>query len=203
MATRDSIIYVVAGDRDKRDSLKEWLVASGCDVTCFGSAREFLNAAPSLPPGCLITVGDDPKQEGLSAIKEAKKNDLDLRAIVIVSESATVAQEKTLHGLRTIEVALDRNAIIDAVRQARTHMPLERRETDPAREAKDRLARLSGREREIFERVVAGMTNKAIAAELNIGVRTVEFYRSRVMTKMRAGNLVELIRIALAVGIEL
>jgi two-component system response regulator FixJ len=72
----------------------------------------------------------------------------------------------------------------------------------PDREISQRLARLTPREREILEQLVIGRSNKTIARELAISPRTVEIHRARVMQKMRAGSLSQLVRMAFAAGID-
>jgi two-component system response regulator FixJ len=102
-----------------------------------------------------------------------------------------------------VEKPYDEETILAAVRRAQTEWNDNHEDTALERIAAQRLSSLSMRQREVFVRLVAGMPNKKIARDLGISPRTVEFHRLHVMTKMRAGGISELVRLALLAGLKI
>jgi len=171
---RERCVYIVDDDEAVRDSLSVLLEAKAYAVRSFGTAPEFLTAAPSLPVGCLIADIRMPEMDGLELQQHLVDRSLQFPLIVIAG-----------HG----EVVLSRLTTSD--------------EEDPAKVAAlAKLAHLSARELQVLEGLLAGLPNKTIAYDLAISPRTVEIHRARVMDKMGARSLSELIRLALAAGVQ-
>ncbi len=174
----DQLIYVVDDDDAVRDSLSLLLEARGYTVRSFASAPEFLTAAPSLRPGCLIADIRMPEMDGLELQQRLIERALPFPLIVI-----------TGHGDVPLAVRAMKAGAIDFIETL-------------AATATAKLALLTPREREVLQGLLAGLPNKSIAYDLAISPRTVEIHRARVMDKMGARSLSELVRMSLAAGVQ-
>jgi two-component system response regulator FixJ len=199
----DQTVHVIDDDDAARDSLAFLFRTAEVDVRTYASATEFLAAAPSLKGGCVVTDVRMPQMDGLELLRRLRTLDIPLPVIVMTGHGdIPLAVEAMKAGaVDFFEKPFGDDAMLAAVQRA-----LGRQRDDSAREteraaAKERLASLSARERQVLEGLVAGKANKNIAFDLGISARTVEIYRANVMTKMNAASLSELVRIALAVDI--
>jgi two-component system response regulator FixJ len=195
----DSIVHVIDDDADVRQSLVFLLSAAGFAVQVHESAVAFLDALPGLQGGCVVTDIRMPRMDGLELQRRLRDLDAGLPVIVMTGHGdVPLAVEALKAGaIDFIEKPFDDEVLLSAIRSA-----LARRARDSERDARDaavreRLQKLSDREREVLERLVAGKANKVIAYELGISPRTVEVYRANVMTKMEADSLSDLVRMAL------
>jgi two-component system, LuxR family, response regulator FixJ len=195
-------IYVVDDDEAVRDSLVFLLKSAKLPAKAFETADAFLAAVPSLQPGCVITDVRMPGMSGIDLLKSLRKRHNTMPVIVMTGHGdVPLAVEAMKYGAADfLEKPFDDEVMLASVRTALNH-----RERDHQREAQreeilDKLAALSTRERQVLEGLVAGFPNKSIAYDLKISPRTVEIYRANVMTKMQAGSLSELVRLALIAG---
>jgi two-component system, LuxR family, response regulator FixJ len=197
-------VYIVDDDAAVRDSLSVLLEAKGHAVRSFGSAPDFLTAAPLLPVGCLIVDIRMPEMDGLELQQHLIDRSLDFPLIVITGHGDVPLAVRAMKAgaVDFIEKPFASRAILDSIEVAfsRLATPGER---DPiAVAAATKLGLLSPREREVLGGLLAGLPNKTIAYDLAISPRTVEIHRARVMDKMGARSLSELIRLALAAGVQ-
>lgn len=199
----DQTVHVIDDDDAARDSLAFLFRTADVDVRTYGSATEFLAAAPTIKGGCVVTDVRMPQMDGLELLRRLRQLDLALPVIVMTGHGdIPLAVEAMKAGAADFfEKPFSDDAMLAAVRRA-----LGRQRQDRAREAerdavKERLASLSARERQVLEGLVAGKPNKTIAFDLGISARTVEIYRANVMTKMDAASLSELVRMALTAGL--
>lgn len=199
----DRYVYIVDDDDAVRDSLSVLLEAVGHRVRTFGLAREFLDAAPTLPSGCLIVDIRMPEMDGLELQRALTEQALDFVVIVITGHGDVPLAVRAMKAgaLDFIEKPFATPTILASVEAALSR--LESEEHDPVAEAAlAKLELLSPREREVLEGLLRGLPNKTIAYDLAISPRTVEIHRARVMDKMGARSLSELIRSALAAGLQ-
>jgi len=192
-----AIIYVVDDDEAVRQSLAFLLGSAGLAVRLYDSAVSFLDGLSGVTGGCLITDIRMPGMTGLELLHALKARACGLPTIVITGHGdVPLAVEAMKAGaVDFIEKPFDQEVLLSAVKAA-----LQRSgggATDEERVVAARLASLSARERQVLEGLIEGQSNKAIARELGISPRTVEVYRANLMTKMEAGSLSELIRMAL------
>jgi two-component system response regulator FixJ len=198
-----AIVHVVDDDEAARQSLAFLLRAHGIEVWTYESATVFLNAAPGLQSGCIITDVRMPDISGIDLLRRLKELKVFLPAIVITGHGDVplAVEAMKLGAADFLEKPFDDEAMLAAVRSALTRGDNERhRETERA-EINERLASLSNRERDVLNGLVVGQANKQIAFELGISPRTVEIYRANLMSKIQARSLSELVRMALTAGI--
>src|SRR5215471_3000670 len=197
-------VYIVDDDEAVRDSLSVLLESRAFVVRGFGSAPEFLAAAPSLPVGCLIVDIRMPEMDGLELQQHLIDRSLGFPLIVITGHGDVPLAVRAMKAgaVDFIEKPFTSEAILDSLEVALSRLTT-RDEEEPAKVAAlAKLALLSPRELQVLEGLLAGLPNKSIAFDLEISPRTVEIHRARVMDKMGARNLSELIRLALAGGVQ-
>jgi two-component system response regulator FixJ len=197
-------VYIVDDDEAVRDSLSVLLESKAYTVRNFGSAPEFLAVAPSLPLGCLIVDIRMPEMDGLELQGHLIERTLNFPMIVITGHGDVPLAVRAMKAgaVDFIEKPFTAEAILDSLQAALARLEVPN-ETDPtAVAAGAKLMLLSPREREVLAGLLAGLPNKSIAYDLAISPRTVEVHRARVMDKMGARSLSQLIRLALAAGVQ-
>jgi two-component system response regulator FixJ len=201
---RDKRVYIVDDDEAVRDSLSVLLESKGYVVKSFVSAPEFLAAAPSLPVGCLIVDIRMPEMDGLELQQHLTDRSLDFPLIVITGHGDVPLAVRAMKAgaVDFIEKPFASEAILSSLEAALSRLTTPSEE-DPAKAAATaKLALLSSRELQVLRGLLAGLPNKSIAYDLGISPRTVEIHRARLMGKMGARSLSELIRLALAGGVQ-
>jgi two-component system response regulator FixJ len=196
----DAIVHVVDGDRGVRQSLSFLLASEGFAVRLHESAGQFLDSVAQAPAGCIISDLRMPDIDGIAFLRCLALRGFTLPVIVTAGPGElSLAAEAMKEGAADfIEKPFDDERLLACLRQT-----LDRHRHQTQREAQGidiRLQSLSERERQVLDRLVEGKANKVIANELSISPRTVEIYRARVMSKMRAASLPELVRFALRAG---
>jgi two-component system response regulator FixJ len=198
----DAVVHVVDDDLAVRQSLAFLLASDGLPVRLHESASAFLESVREPPAGCILTDVRMPGLDGIAFLRRLKELGFRLPVIVMTGHAdVPLAVEAMKEGAADfVEKPFDDELILSAVRAA-----LEREERSAERSAVEteiraRIDALSERESQVLEGLVAGKANKVIAYDLGISPRTVEIYRANVMTKMQAGSLSELVRMALLAG---
>ena len=200
----DRYVYIVDDDDAVLDSLSVLLEAIGHRVRTFGLAKDFLDAAPTLPVGCLIADIRMPEMDGLELQRALNEQVLHFPMIVITGHGDVPLAVRAMKAgaLDFIEKPFAAPTILASVAMALSRVE-SAGQLDPITQAAlAKLELLSPREREVLEGLLAGLPNKTIAYDLAISPRTVEIHRARVMDKMGARSLSELIRLALAAGLR-
>ena len=194
-------VYVVDDDADIRDSLSMLLQASGYATRTFESATSFLASGTPDTVGCLIVDVQMPEMDGMTLQKELVARHSPLQVVVMTGHAdIPIAVGAMKAGaVDFLEKPFDEQVLLDSVRRALDRASTTGDQVKEARNAAARLALLTERERQVLDLIVAGKANKVIAHELSISPRTVEIHRARVMEKMDAGNLADLVRKALSI----
>jgi two-component system response regulator FixJ len=197
--TPEPVIHVIDDDEAVRDSIAFLLETAGLSVRTYDSGLTFLSAADT-PPGCIVTDVRMPDISGIELVRRFKGAGRRDPVIVITGHAdVPLAIEAMKAGVADfIEKPFDDEVLLAAIRAAVAEGPAAGGEDPHRARAAERLASLSARERQVLDGLVAGRPNKVIAFDLGISPRTVEVYRANVMTKMQAGSLSELVRLALA-----
>ena len=200
----EATVFVVDDDAAVRDSLRALLESAGFLVRDFQSAREFL-ADKVLPNGgCLIADISMPDMDGLELQQELVNRAIDIPVIMITGHGDVPIAVRAMKAgaVDFIEKPFDDEVLVQRLRRGLALADEVRDKTAVAKTAEQRIGMLSERERQVLEHLVTGQPNKIIAFELDISPRTVEVYRARVMKKMHARSLAELVRQVLALGIS-
>jgi two-component system, LuxR family, response regulator FixJ len=200
----DDCIYVVDDDEAVRDSLSMLLEARGYTSRGFASALEFLAAAPTLRPGCVIADIRMPGLDGLELQQRLIERRLAFPLIVITGHGDVPLAVRALKAgaVDFIEKPFAAETILDSVATALAGLAASPDQDPLAAAARARLARLTPREHEVLQGLLAGLPNKSIAYDLAISPRTVEIHRARIMDKMDARSLSELVRMSLVAGLQ-
>jgi len=202
MAAKD-LVYVIDDDPAMRDSLEFLLSSAGFETQCFETAEAFLNSPRDSRPACILSDIRMPGKSGVDLLDHVKRAGDDLPVVLMTGHGdVALAVEAMKRGaVDFVEKPFEEARLIGAVQTA---LALKRNASDATLAAQEILARveaLSRRERQVMEGLVAGLSNKAIARAHGISPRTVEVYRSNVMTKMRAESLSELVHLAIRAGV--
>ena len=194
-------VYVIDDDEAMRDSLNFLLDAAEFDVTLFESAQHFLDALPS-DFGCVVSDVRMPGIDGIELLQRLKANRSTLPVLIMTGHGDVplAVEAMKLGAVDFLEKPFEDDRLVGmieiALRQAEAGARSEAATLDIAA----RIESLSPRERQVMEGLVAGLSNKMIAREYDISPRTIEVYRANVMTKMQAGSLSELVRLAMRAG---
>ena len=196
-------VYVIDDDEAMRDSLHFLLGAAGFCVHVFESAEAFLEAAPSAEAGCVVTDIRMPGIDGLALLKRLKNDRIALPVVIMTGHGDVplAVDAMKLGAADFVEKPFDDERLIGAIRAALSGAGEAMKREAFSEDAAVRLASLSGRERQVLEGLVAGLSNKIIARDHGISPRTVEVYRANVMAKMQAANLSQLVRLAMRAGV--
>ncbi|HEX9462343.1 MAG TPA: response regulator [Alphaproteobacteria bacterium] len=191
---------MVDDDDGIRRGLKALLTLHEFDVLTFGSAESFLAALPPDLTGCLLLDVRMPGMSGLELQREIRRRSVALPVIIITGHGDVPMAVAALKAgpVNFIEKPFDSDAILTAVNEALRVPRVAASLTALDRQAlQARAATLSAREKEVMDLVVAGSANKTVSQHLKIALRTVEIHRARVMEKMGARSLSELVRMAI------
>jgi len=201
--TKKSKVYVIDDD----DAFRLWfgiqLESLGFTATGFGSAGEFLDVAAKLEPGCVISDIRMPGLDGLELLDALQHGGVALPVILITGQGDVELAVRAMRAgaVDFIVKPFSEAAILASLNLAQKQLDLDMKRHAIGDVAAQRLASLTGREREVLSGVVGGMSSKAIASHLGISRRTVEYYRSQIMAKTGAGSLSEVVRFGMLAGI--
>jgi len=197
-------ILIVDDDADVRDSLRALLESAGFEVRDFDSARSVLEDANLAQGACLIADIRMPDMDGLTLQEELVSRRVGLPVIIVTGHGDVPLAVRAMKAgaVDFIEKPFDDELLLQSIAWALARGKENRDQASLAQTAAARIALLTERERQVLERLVAGQANKVIAYELDISPRTVEIHRAHVMEKMQAKSLSDVVRFALAAGLD-
>lgn len=196
--TRTRHVHLVDDDDAIRQSVSFTLRQAGFSVESYASAPAFLRGLSTALPGCILLDIHIPQMDGL-ALQQLLVDGGETMPVVVMSGAGDVAsaiKAMKAGAVDFIEKPFDRATLIAVIDRALALFDGRTRRADEIREAVERVASLTSREREVLQGLARGLPNKAIATELGISTRTVEVHRSRLIEHLQAKNLVELLWIA-------
>jgi FixJ family two-component response regulator len=200
-----STIFVVDDDAAVRRSLMRLLRSAGWNAEAFASAGDLLERAPITGPGCVLLDVHMPGMNGLE-LQERMINAGIFLPVVFLSGKGDIPMSVRAmkHGAVDFLVKpVEEDILFQALDQAIRQQAAEAATRDTRDNIMARLALLSSREREVLEGVLGGRLNKQIAYDLGIAEKTVKAHRGRVMEKMEAHTVAELVHLCDIVGLEL
>ncbi|MDX8526007.1 response regulator FixJ [Mesorhizobium sp. MSK_1335] len=195
----NDVVHVVDDDVDVRKSLGFLLATADFAVRLYESATAFLATEPKEVDGCVVTDVRMPGIDGIEFLRQLKARGLGVPVIVMTGHAdvALAVQAMKEGAADFIEKPFDDQVLIDAIRSALDHRSQPVAAHPQSTEIRKNLATLSEREHQVLDGLVSGLPNKTIAYDLGISPRTVEIHRANVMSKMGAGSLSHLVRMAL------
>lgn len=192
------IVFVVDDDVSVRESLELLIRCEGWQAETFASARLFLDRAPALVPSCLILDVSMPGLSGLDLQKHVAVERTNMPIIFITGHGdvPTSVQAMKAGAVEFLMKPFNNEVLLIAIRQALQRSCHALGDEADLRGLRNSYASLSGRERQVFQLVVSGLLNKQVGSDLGISEITVKAHRGRVMHKMLAGSLADLVKIA-------
>jgi len=195
-------VFVIDDDEAMRDSLEFLLGSANFDVTLFELAQHFLDALPGVEFGCVVSDVRMPGIDGIELLKRLKANRSTIPVLIMTGHGDVplAVEAMKLGAVDFLEKPFEDDRLIGMIDIALKQALSGVRSEAVTVEIAARIAGLSPRERQVMEGLIAGLSNKLIAREYDISPRTIEVYRANVMTKMQAGSLSELVRLAMRAG---
>ena len=195
------LVHVVDDDEAVRDSLGILLESAGFSVRTHASPSAFLAVAGQAAGGCVVTDVQMPEMDGLELQRQLTAQGSPMPVIVMTGHAdVPIAVEAMKAGaVDFLEKPFSDDQLLSAVQGALAASQRAQQEQEAVAATEARLASLTPREREVLDELVLGKANKVIAYDLGASPRTIEVHRARVMEKMGARSLPELVRMTLAV----
>ncbi|MGD8412579.1 MAG: response regulator transcription factor [Candidatus Latescibacterota bacterium] len=191
-------IYVVDDDHSVRESTELLLKSVGFNVRTFGSARDLLEADIRRDNGCLVLDVRMPGMSGLDLQEELASKHPPLPVIFVTGHGTVPMSVRAMKAgaVDFLQKPFEEQDLLDAINRAIDRQREAISKEEQAEKLRRRLEALTPREYEVFFLLAAGMANKEIATELGVSERTVKAHRARIMDKMNAGSLADLVRFA-------
>ncbi|HEX7216330.1 MAG TPA: response regulator transcription factor [Methylomirabilota bacterium] len=194
----EAVVYVVDDDASVRRALSRLIHSVGLEVMTFPSAQAFLAFTPSDRPACLVLDVRLPGPSGLDLQAALTQADRSVPIVFITGHGNVPTSVRAMKGgaVDFLQKPFNDQELLDCVQRALRRSGEERAERAERSELERRVGSLTPREREVLLLVVAGMLNKQIADKLGIAEKTIKVHRGRVMEKMQADSIADLVRMS-------
>ncbi|MFP6559542.1 oxygen response regulator transcription factor FixJ [Paraburkholderia sp. B3] len=201
--TTQETVFVVDDDEAVRDSLRWLLEANGYRVQCFNSAEEFLEAYQPAQAGQIACLILDVRMSGMSGLELQERLIADNTALPIIfvtghGDVPMAVSTMKKGAMDFIEKPFDEAELRKLVERMLDKARSESTNVQQQRAAAERLGKLTAREHQVLERIIAGRLNKQIADDLGISIKTVEAHRANIMEKLNVNTVADLLRLALS-----
>lgn len=190
------IVHIVDDEEAVRTSLATLLDVHGFTTRVYESGEAFLQRVDPAGPGCALVDVKMPGLDGLRLLNKIAEGNIRLAVVMMTGygEVTTAVRAMKAGAVDFLEKPLDERELLAVLNRHLSHSEISLQLEE------QRLAHLTAREREVFNGLALGKTNKGIAQDLGISPRTVEIHRARVMEKLQATTLSDLVRLGLALG---
>jgi two-component system response regulator FixJ len=202
--SREPVVCIVDDDEAMRDALRTLIRSVGIGTREYASAEQFLEDHDNDQPGCLILDVRMPGMSGLDLQDALVVRNINLPVIVITGHADIPMAVRAMRAgaVDFLEKPFREQDLLQRIKQAIEQDAAARRERARKEEIAARFDALTPRERQVLDLVVAGKHNKAIAAQLNVSHKTIEFHRARIMAKIQVSSIPQLVRLAVAGGLR-
>jgi FixJ family two-component response regulator len=192
-------VFLVDDDAQMREAIHMLLQSVGLPIKTYGTAQEFLNQFDPEAVGCLVLDIRLPGMSGLELQQRLRELNADL-PVILLSGHADVPM--AVRGIKAgaidfLEKPFNDQVLLDRIQQGVEEHLQRRKRREAQREVTTRMETLTPREREVMELLVSGMSNKSIAAQLHISRKTLDIHRGKVLQKMEAETVADLVRLVL------
>lgn len=198
----EQTIYIVDDEEPVRKALRLLTRADGLSSRCFDSGQAFVDSLDEIGPGCVLLDVCMPDMSGLELQEALRARHIEIPVIVITGHADVPTAVRAMKGgaCDFVEKPFDGDDLLERIHECLNSEKKIRHHQELRRQAAERMERLTPRERQVLEGLVAGKRNKSIAEDLFISFRTVELHRASIMEKLEANTLSDVVRIALLVG---
>ena len=198
MPEPDAIVWVVDDDASVREALRSLIRSAGLRVETLASAQEFLACPRVEAPSCLVLDVRMPRLSGLDLQKRMAEISLQIPIVFITGHGDVPTSVRAMKAgaVEFLTKPFDDQDLLEAIQQAIKRDREARQHQAELGELRARYESLTPREREVMGRVVSGLLNKQVAAELGTSEITIKVHRAQVMHKMHAGSLADLVRMS-------
>jgi len=204
MKDEQPLVFVIDDDASVRDAVTDLLRSVGLGVASFGSTQEFLLSKRPDAPGCIVLDVRLPGSSGLEFQRTLNTSSIHLPIIFISGHGDIPMSVRAMKSgaIEFLTKPLAEQELLDAVQTGIERDRARRNEARVVAALQDRFDSLTPRERDVMALVITGRRNKQIAAQADMSEMTVKVHRSQIMRKMRAKSLVDLVRMADALGVS-
>jgi FixJ family two-component response regulator len=196
--TNEPTVFIVDDDDAVRRFLTGLIQSIDLKVEAYASAKDFLDAYQPGRPGCLLLDVRMPGMSGLELQRELSERSIELQVVILTGHGnvPVAVQAMKAGAVDFIEKPFNNELLLDRIQTAVAQSLRSDSEREKHGETLRRLGTLTPRERQVFDLVISGETNKSIAHRCTISEKTVEIHRANVMRKMRAKSLASLVHMA-------
>jgi RNA polymerase sigma factor (sigma-70 family) len=203
MSEEQPVVFVIDDDASVRDAIADLVRSVGLGVESFRSTQEFLQSKRPDVPGCIVLDVRLPGPSGLEFQRTLSHSNIHLPIIFISGHGDIPMSVRAMKSgaVEFLTKPLREQELLDAIQTGIERDYARRQEAEAVAELQERFDSLTPREREVLALVVTGRRNKQIAAQAKLSEMTVKVHRSQIMRKMRAKSLIDLVRMADALGV--